>query len=221
MKKIISGSLCAVMLLGIALPVSAAETNNTVLTYTNEASYEISIPAEASINKETGNGSIIIDITDTNLADNQFIAVSVASSNYADNTWNLLNTEDVTNKLTYKMGTTDGASDIASGNRVVSASEVSSTTLYVELNEEAKVGSYTDTLTFTSEIIKLISFKERGNTFQAEDGMTFIEWFASPYNTDNLDMSNYGIKILYGDYISSDSVIENGVTYYFVERDLG
>jgi len=151
MKKILSTVLCLVMILSLGV-TAFAETNEFVLTYSNEASYEISIPESGNIDVTNGKGTITIGVTETNLADGTVVSVTATSANYTDDSWYLVNTKDSSDKMAYTVGTTDGGSDVASGDEVLSADSATSTTLYVTLSDTSKIGTFTDTITFTSEI---------------------------------------------------------------------
>jgi len=195
MKKFISFVLGFAIMLSMGTVVFAVETNNTILTYTNEASYEISIPSEASIDKNTGRGTIVMSITNTNLAEGMEIAVSVSSSNFVfgeegedeggnsySGMWYLINTEEPTDKLAYMMRTDDKENYLSSGDVVFGTDGPTDWNLYIQLAENAKVGSYTDTLTFTSEILDLIEFSINDEFFTAKRGMTWEEFVDSNYN---------------------------------------
>jgi hypothetical protein len=47
----------------------------------------------------------------------------------------------------------------------------------------------------TATVANLISFTINGKQYQAEEGMTWGEWVASEYNTDNYFVENDRIKI--------------------------
>lgn len=165
MKKLISNILCIGLLFSLSISAFAAETNNTILTYDNAASYEISIPSESSINKNTGSGTIVLSVTDTNLADGMTVAVAVSSDNFVfgeegeddegnsyKGMWYLVNTKDSSDKLKYMIKTDDREDYLSSGDVVFETDVPTDWNLYIQLGENAKVGRYTDTLTFTSEI---------------------------------------------------------------------
>ena len=246
MKKLISNILCIGLLFSLSISAFAAETNNTILTYDNEASYEISIPSESSINKNTGSGTIVLSVTDTNLADGMTVAVAVSSDNFVfgeegeDNEgnsykgmWYLVNTKDSSDKLKYMIKTDDREDYLSSGDVVFETDVPTDWNLYIQLGENAKVGRYTDTLTFTSEIVEaeLISFTIYGeevdiddHTFYAVDGMTWVEWVDSEYNTIGVGIRDEYPEYPWGYYLlddsrtgclSADTLIEDSGTYYF------
>ncbi len=74
-------------------------------------------------------------------------------------------------------------------------------------------------LEYSTVALKLISFSIEGSTvgtYSAEDGMTFREWTASPYNTDGCYIENNGFFTANGTAIYSisvDSVIVNNKSY--------
>ena len=86
MKKIISSILSLAMILSMST-VAFAETNEFVLTYSNEASYEIMIPDSCDINVSTGKGAIEVMIVNANLEDNTMVSITATSSNYTDGSW--------------------------------------------------------------------------------------------------------------------------------------
>ena len=187
MKKMLSSILCLIMM--VSMSISAfAESNDFVLTYSNEASYEITIPASGTVNKATGKGIIEIDISDTNLANGTAVSVTATSANYANGSWYLVNTKDSSDKIAYTIGTTNGGSDVTSGDEVLTADVPTSATLYVTVSDTSKVGTFTDTISFTSEIVEaeispyrlsgVWEFKDEIN-LQGLDDICYGNWEAS------------------------------------------
>jgi len=177
-RKVLSFIMAFSMLCTSGVFVNAAESNSTLLTYTNEASYEISIPAEVAINVSTGIGEIEIAVTNTNLAYTervfQSVDVSVSSSNYLDDTWNLVNIENSNDKITYTLKTEDGQ-EVFNNGVVLSAVEASSGIVYANLTSESKVGSYTDSLTFISKISDCpIQFSEVYSFSEGDNWTAFV-----------------------------------------------
>lgn len=188
MKKILSSVLCLAMMLSMGT-VAFAETNDFVLTYSNEASYEISIPASGNVDKSTGKGVILIETPVVNVGNNQIVAVSISSANYNDG-WKLVNTKDNSDTISYNIGTTDGASDITNNELFMTAiGSGAYINLYVsfeDLNSLNQIGTFTDTITFTSEIKDVIHFTIDGMSYSATDGMTWEDWTNSRFNTAGL-----------------------------------
>ena len=199
MKRIFSIALSFVMLFSMGT-VAFAETNNFLVTFKNEATYEIVIPVGGDIDASTGKGVINIDISNVDIDATTEINITATSTNYANGSWYLVDVLDNSNKLAYSLGTTEGGNDISSGDVVVSTSGETSATLYLTVSNPDRHGTFTDIITFTSEISeKLISFtftyasdwssqncKPEGapNTFTAyaEPGMTWKQWAASEYD---------------------------------------
>ena len=197
MKKILSSVLCLAMLASMSTTAFAAvwepqepettTTNTHELIYQNDASYEISIPATSNIDVATGRGAIEVAVTNAKLEDGTMVAITASSTNYNNGTWNLVNSKNDKDTIAYSIGTTSGANDIAT-------SEASDAILYVTVSDTDRVGTFTDTITFTSEIVEAVSFIDftvQGIPCQAEKGMTWSEWYESDYFT--LDKNKYSI----------------------------
>ena len=230
MKKILSSIISLSLVFSLGIPVFAAETNTHELIYQNNASYEISIPASSNIDIATGKGEINVGVTEAKLEKWTGVSITISSSNYSDGSWNLVNTKDGNDKITYSIGTADGANDIASGDEVAFAKDAGTTTLYVNVSDTSKVGTFTDTITFTSEITtKVIEFSiwmedTREETFyEAIDGMTWEDWINSEYNTAGLYVNSGfvcgGLEGMleiddYTELMKADTLILNGQGYY-------
>ena len=200
-KKFLSGIMVCVLAFGFTVPSFAAERNTHELIYQNDASYEISIPATSNIDIATGRGEIDLSITNTKLEDWTVVAITASSANYADGSWNLVNTKNNKDTISYSIGTTVGANDIASGDRVVTASDVTDATLYVTVENADKVGTFSDIITFTSEItVDLIEFSlcidEHSETryFFAANGMNWEDWIVSEYNSFDKEKYRLGVN---------------------------
>lgn len=222
MKKILSGILCLTMMLSMGV-TAFADSSDFVLTYSNEASYEITIPAAGTVDKATGKGTIEIDISDANLADGTAVSVTATSSNYADGSWYLVNTKDSTDKIAYTIGTTEGGSDVASGGIVVASDSATSATFYVTVSDTSKVGTFTDTITFTSEIADLVDFTINGASYLAVEGMSVGSWVNSTFNADSFVIGdttygktlilNGGYFLYNGDCVLEDLLIEGAMNF--------
>ena len=186
MKKKASIVLAGIMLMSLAVPTFAAETNTHELIYQNDASYEISIPASSNIDIVTGKGTIDIGVLDTNLEKDTLVSVIISSDNYSDGNWNLVNTKDSSDKIVYTIGTSDGLSDVSNGDEVVATAATGNNTLYVNVSDTSKVGTFTDVITFTSEIrIDWLTFTIDGEVYHSEKNMTWGEWVDSEWNVDS------------------------------------
>ena len=233
-KKILSCVLCLSLMFSMAVQAFAAETNTYELVFRNEASYEIVIPASNDIDISTGKATIDIAVTDANLAEGTMVAITASSSNYANDSWNLVNIKDNADKIAYTIGTTDGGDDIINGSSVLSANSTTDTTLYVTVSDISKVGTFSDTITFTSEIVDdMISFSvesekhpELNTTLVAKRGMTWQEFVNSSYSPDKMIIRDEGVEYPAGYHlydgiletyhlVTNDTVIEEGKTYYF------
>lgn len=229
-KKFLSGIISLSLIFSLGVPAFAADTNTHELIYKNDAAYEIQIPTTSNIDITTGKGEIDVAVTNAKLEDWTVVAITASSSNYADGTWNLVNAKNSKDKIAYTIGTTEGANDIASGDRIVTASDVTDATLYVTVSDTSKVGTFTDMITFTSEItVDLIEFQVREEysettSLYAANGMTWEDWVDSEYNTIGISIRNGNVKYPGGyelltddstEYASSTTVIQNGKFYSF------
>lgn len=90
-----------------------------------------------------------------------------------------------------------------------------------------KFGTWTGTIVYNVELVKpvveevvLISFRVHGNSYQAEEGMTWTAWVNSEYNTseyyveDNTIKSADGKTLICSTTISASAQIQNNQTYY-------
>ena len=163
MKKTLSLALAAVMALSLAVPAFAADittdggSGTTVVTYGMSQGFTVTIPASIDLDADA---KATADVTAENvlIPFGKTLNVRVSGDDYTDK-WELIDAASAANKLTYTIGTTDGASDIVNNSVVLdvdsgeaSASTVTET-LYFEVTDEiTKAGSYADTLTFTVSV---------------------------------------------------------------------
>lgn len=164
MKKVLS-MILAVMLVVSMIPaayateigVDGAQTANTTVTYGLAEGYTVIIPDAIAIGSNgTGTGTlkasnVVIDSSET-------LNIKISGQDYVD-AWELIDKADATNKLTYNIGKTAGASDVANNAIVLSCAsgehwnDEMAVTLYFKIaGDLTKSGAYEDTLTFTVSI---------------------------------------------------------------------
>lgn len=160
MKKILSVTLAAVLMLAICVPAFATKsitekTGNSATTLvktstdredgTDGASYKVLIPAETSI--PWGKDSINLSyLAEAHLRYGQKLRVTVTGSG------KMALTEDANEKLAYTLG---GATEFVSARPVVNPAVNNILTLAISENAWANaiVGEYSDTLTFIAETV--------------------------------------------------------------------
>lgn len=166
MKKLISAALALAIAASMTTVAFAADTSitvggnqtaNTVVTYGLEEGYTVVIPDAVNLD-ETGKGTAELQASNVIIAAGKTLNVRVNGADYQD-AWELIDTADATNKLTYVIGKTEGGSDVVNNSVVLSsASGVNSDStvtqkLYFAIDEDiTKSGTYEDTLTFTVSI---------------------------------------------------------------------
>ena len=149
MKKFFALVLCLSAIFCSAIP-AMAKTNELVLTYSNEASYEIEIPTSLTINKD-GTGDFQISVNNVKLGAMDAVYVS-ADGSYDPmyETWYLTNVANENDKIQYNMYLNENklVGGIAA---IVTQTDVTET-VTVQLSDTSKIGTFTDTITFTSYI---------------------------------------------------------------------
>ncbi len=161
MKKILSVTLAAVLMLAVCVPAFATksitdktESSATTLVKTsteredgtNGENYKVIIPAATSI--PWGKDSINLSyFAEAHLGYGKKLSVTVKGNG------KMALTEDANEKLAYTLG---GATEFVSASPVLNPGVNKILTLAISENAWANaiVGEYSDTLTFTAEIVK-------------------------------------------------------------------
>lgn len=119
----------------------------------------------------------------------------------------------------------------------ITSTAAQSSTIHIVANDPEYAGEYKDTVTFTIGVKKpaptLISFTLDGDTYQAEEGMTWAEWVESAYNNGGFYsayesvywgedfwfiLCNSGKTPIDDDYyVNEDDVIQANTDYVLVE----
>ena len=155
MKKIVSLvlALCLCLSLGVTamaaeITVDGTQSATTTVTYGLEAGYTVVIPESVVIDTETHKGQATVSASDVLLAYGETLNVTVTGID------ELVDAADAANTLSYKVGKTDGASDVQNDTVVLSVAAGTvaggEQDLFFELTQDVtKAGAYSDTLTFT------------------------------------------------------------------------
>jgi len=161
-KRILSSILCLVMLLGLYIPVSADELNDTgsknvTVSYGMGESFMVTIPANFAIDssaKATAN----ISASNIMIGSNKSLKVYISGHDY-DDSWQLIDETEPLNTLTYTIGSTEGGNDIVNNSIVLSVaageaynSTVIETLYFTVVDDLTKSGTYSDVLTFTVDV---------------------------------------------------------------------
>lgn len=171
MKKVISFILCLALVFSLNICAFAEETSNdqtTVLKLTVDPSletYTLSIPAELNIDPTTKTATLTISASEINLLWSDSLCVDVSSANLDATGANLVNTNDETKKIHYKMKDGDNTP-------LNSSTEMITPFIYEKADDTQQTkraegslaitvdgtypasGTYTDTLTFTVRTVQ-------------------------------------------------------------------
>jgi hypothetical protein len=164
MKKTLSLGLALVLALSMAVPAFAADitvdggSGETVVTYGTSQGFTVTIPADFAIDTATKKATAKVSAENVLIPYGKVLNVRVSGHDYTDK-WELIDTAEATNKLTYTIGTSEGASDIVNHSVVLGVasgeaygSEVAKSLYFQVTDTLTKAGTYTDTLTFTVSV---------------------------------------------------------------------
>ena len=176
MKKFLSCVLCLAMVASMGVTAFASEvvplgpvnpviqadggSENVLVTYGMSSGFVVTIPATVNLDAE-GKGSCQISAENVMIAANHTLQVSLGSEDYANTgSWELVDANAPDNTLTYTIGKVAGASDVTNNTVVLSVNagesyqSVSGRMLHFSIVDElTKAGEYTDTLTFTVNVV--------------------------------------------------------------------
>lgn len=158
MKKLFSLILCIVLVFSLNV-CAFAEGNTTTVSLTVDPSlesYTLTIPATATIDPATGEGSIDVSVSDITYVWSIGCAIKVSSENFDTTGSNLVNGTDTSKKIHYTLKDVEGDKLTSSNGHVIG---LTGKPAKVEGHLALKVdgtypaaGTYTDTLTFTVEM---------------------------------------------------------------------
>lgn len=157
MKKILSLAMvfCLCLCMGVTafatdITVDGVQSGTTNVAYGLESSYTVVIPDTIIIDSDTHKGAGAVSASDVIIAANTSLRVTLAGKDA------LVDEADADNKLTYKIGKTDGGSDVDNDTVVLTVASGAAwdtevvQNLFFELTQDVtKAGNYSDTLTFT------------------------------------------------------------------------
>lgn len=211
MRKIISSVLCLAMLLSMGTTAFASNistdggSHEVTVTYGVSQSFNVTIPSEITFRESTE--TVTISANDVIIPVNKSLIVSVDSETY-DGRWRLTDTTSTDNFVLYDIYTPDNeyrVGGIVPALTVNAGQSQGSVDLEFVLRASAtKAGTYTDTLTFTVDVVEFINFSivrddyDYNVTYQAEKGMTWGEWVESEYNYVGWGVTNRDNKACIG-----------------------
>ena len=217
MKKLFALILTVAMLATMSVTAFAANTTggSMEVTYSVAPAYTVTIPETVTIG--AGGTSATVSAADVVVNKGQYVSVTLAS----DNNFTVTSGEGAT--LTYTV--TKGGQPVAAGGEILAVNPADSATGTATITfdiDETKIqyaGTYTGSATFTIAVkdvpVTIINFTidepQLGNkTFQADVGMTWGEWVASSYNTDEYTVDDDG-DVICGPYGSIIVLVEGFV----------
>ena len=225
MKKLFALILAITMMATLSVTAFAADYDTTGdkgmdVTYSVNPGYTVTIPPTVTIG--TSGTSAEISAADVVVEKGQYVSVTLA----ADNNFTVTSGEGAT--LTYTV--TKGGQPVAAGDEILAVNpadgKTGTATITFDIDETAiqYAGTYTGSATFTIAVkdVPTISFTIEGVSYQAEPGMTWVEWVVSDYNTTSFTIE--GSLIVYNNqyvYSSSGKCYSNRTISAGVEYNLG
>lgn len=165
MKKMISMLLVVCMLCALCVSAFAAnitetgtKSQNTVVKYGMASSYTVTIPQAVAIDVDTLQGSTTVKASDVVLASGEKLNVILNGDCNANNEFYLEDTADASNTLAYTISNANGEAlsdddvvmTVDSGN----VAGASAALKFALTSNVTKAGTYTDTLTFTIDVVE-------------------------------------------------------------------
>ena len=220
MKKLLALILAIALMATMSVSAFAADYDTTgdkgmEVTYSVNPGYTVTIPETVTIG---ANGtSATVSAEDVVVEKGRYVSITLA----ADNNFTVKTAEGA--ELTYTV--TANGENIAAGGEILTVNPADGKTgtanITFDIDESAiqYAGTYTGSATFTIAVkevpVTIISFTidepQLGNkTFQADVGMTWGEWVASSYNTDEYTVDDDG-DVICGPYGSIIVLVEGFV----------
>lgn len=157
MKKLVSFMLVFGLVAGMSTTAMAADLNkenasgNVTLTYAQDESYKVTIPADFTLTTDSKEQQITA--MDVYIPSEKTLKVTVSSENYNDNNWYVKNSNlEKSDKVKYTIK--KGEKNVGDGEEVLTCaadadSHGTTETLALEGDKAKYADTYTDTLTFT------------------------------------------------------------------------
>ena len=190
MKKLFALILAVAMLATMSITALAVDyttegDKDMTVTYSVAPTYTVTIPTDVTIN----GASTTISAENVVVEKGKYVSVSLD----VDNDFTVATAQGAT--LCYTVTANDVAIDAGDEILAINPASASSgaVTVTFAIDESAiqYAGTYTGTATFTVAVkdapVTLINFTINGNSYQAEEGMTWVQWVVSDYNTGNFE----------------------------------
>ena len=220
MKKLFALILAIALMATMSVSAFAADYDTAgdkemTVTYSVDPAYTVTIPETVTIGADGTEKTV--SAADVVVNKGQYVSVTLAS----DNNFTVTSGEGAT--LTYTV--TKGGQPVAAGGEILAVNpadgKTGTATITFDIDETAiqYAGTYTGSATFTIAVkdvpVTIINFTidepQLGNkTFQADVGMTWGEWVASSYNTDEYTVDDDG-DVICGPYGSIIVLVEGFV----------
>lgn len=160
-KKMFAGMMVAVMVAGMALPVSAEDTTpmtgNVPVSYEESSTFTLSIPSTVSLSENNGTSGTV-GLTDINVSTTEKVQIKVTGG-IADGAVTLTDRADEDNTCVSTVSLSEGGEGIAN-DAVIAEFEGSGSnptptsggTLYFTALGDVPAGTYNGTITFQASI---------------------------------------------------------------------
>ena len=205
MKKLFAMLLAITMMATLSVTAFAADYDTAGdkgmnVTYSVNPGYTVTIPETVTIG---ANGtSATVSAEDVVVNKGQYVSVTLA----ADNNFTVKTAEGA--ELAYTV--TANGENIAAGGEILAVNPAdgktgtATVTFYIDESAIQYAGTYTGSATFTIAVKDApkttINFTIDGETFEAEEGMTWAEWIGSASNTIGLYISDSFDGVYGGEY---------------------
>ena len=237
MKKLFAVILAVAMLATMSVTAFAADYNTEGekgmnVTYSVSEFYIVTIPENVTID----GSAATISAENVVVKKGQYVSVTLD----ADNNFTVATQQGAT--LAYTV-TANGQS-VAAGDEILAVNPAdgktgsANVTFAIDQSDIQYAGTYTGTATFTIAVKDApkakINFTIDGESYQAEEGMTWEQWVVSDYNTGNFEDDHYGGNLIWNSWdvvchpdatdawedgaaVDSKTEIENGLAYTLLE----
>ena len=194
MKKLFALILTIAMLATMTVNTFATEidqgtankTGETTVSFEVAPTYIVTIPSEVTLNKQTAQDDTVTYESDYTITADAGVRLHKGDTIVVtvDSDYEMTAQQGAT--LTYTITKEDAPlTDGIVATFTTSTTEQSST-IRITANDPDYAGDYSDTVTFTISVQQaapaIINFTIGGDSYQAEEGMTWAQWVESAYN---------------------------------------